>query len=199
MSPQAHPNAQKIEAVQELNQLFQQAKGIYLADFTGLNVEEVNELRRNFHKQQIVYKVVKNTLIRHACEISGNKDLIPHLQGPTALAVSMHDPVLPVRLISDFTKGKEKQIPVIKAGMLEGSYITTADVEKVRNIPSREVLLGQILSILQGPLAGLVGTLNEIVRSFLAVLEAVIQKKQAAGESASSAAPATEAPHPSEA
>ena len=199
MSPQAHPNTQKIESVEELNQLFQQAKGLYLADFTGLNVEEVNELRRHFHKQQIVYKVVKNTLIRHACETSGYQALIPHLEGPTALAVSTHDPVLPVKLISDFTKGKEKQAPVIKAGMLEGSYITTADVEKIRNIPSREVLLGQILSVLQGPLVGVVSTLNEIVRSFLAVLEAIIQKKQAAGEGAPSAAPGTDAPHPNEA
>lgn len=199
MSPQAHPNTQKIESVQELNQLFQQAKGIYLADFTGLNVEEVNELRRNFHKQRIVYKVVKNTLIRHACESSGYQALIPHLEGPTALAVSTHDPVLPVKLITDFTKGKERQIPVIKAGMLEGSYISTSDVESVRNIPSREILLGQILSVLQGPLVGVVGTLNEIVRSFLAVLEAIIQKKQAAGEGAPSETPTADAAHPNEA
>lgn len=198
MSPQAHPTAQKIDSVTELNQLFQQAKGIYLADFTGLNVEEVNELRRNFHKQRIVYKVVKNTLIRHACENAGLKDLIPHLEGPTALAISLHDPALPVKLIGEFTKGKEKQSPVIKAGMFEGTYIATADVEKVQKIPSREILLGQILSILQGPLAGFVGTLNEIVRSFLAVLEAVIQKRQAEGEGAQAAAPTADAPHPSE-
>jgi large subunit ribosomal protein L10 len=199
MSPQAHPNAEKIASVQELDALFQQAKGIYLADFTGLNVEEVNELRRSFHKQQVVYKVVKNTLIRQACQNAGLEDLLQHLQGPTALAISARDPVLPAKLISDFTKGKERQIPVLKAGWLEGAYVGTGDLERVKNIPSREVLLSQILSILQSPLAGLVGTLNEIVRSFLGVLEAIIEKKKAAGEQAPAAsAPEPEAPSPSE-
>jgi large subunit ribosomal protein L10 len=160
-------------------------------------VEGVNELRRNFHKQRVIYKVVKNTLIRQACETAGYQDLIPHLQGPTALALSMHDPVLPVKIISDFTKGKEKQIPIIKAGLLEGAFIGAADVEKVQNIPSREVLLSQILSLLESPLAGFLGTLNEIVRSFLAVLEAIIQKRQTAGEGVEAAPAADESP-PSE-
>jgi len=198
-SRQAHPSAEKLETVKKLAHLFQQAKGIYLADFTGLNVEEANELRRNFHKQQVIYKVVKNTLIRHACEELGYQDLIPHLEGPTALAISIRDPILPVRLISSFTKDKEKQTPVIKAGLLEGAYISAADVVKVRDIPPREVLVGQILSILQAPLANLVGTLNEIVRSFLAVLEAIIQKQQAAAEDAAQAeVPGADVTPPSE-
>ncbi len=179
MSHPAHPTPEKIQTVQELNDLFQNAKGIYLADFTGLNVEEVNELRRNFYKQQVLYKVVKNTLIRHACEAAGLKELLPVLEGPTALAISVQDGVLPVRLIADFTKGKEKQAPVIKAGMLEGTFLSADKMSVVKNIPSREVLLAQILSLLQSPIANFVGVLNEIVRSFLAVLEAIIQKKQA--------------------
>ncbi len=182
MPRQAHPTPEKIQSVKELSDLFLQAKGIYLADFTGLNVEEVNELRRNFHKQQVIYKVAKNTLIRHAAENAGYEDLLPHLEGPTAIALSRLDPALPVRLIADFTKGKEKQIPVLKAGILEGRYISAQEVEIVRNIPNKEVLLAQVLGLLQSPLANFVGTLNEIIRSFLAVLEAVIQKKQAAGE-----------------
>jgi large subunit ribosomal protein L10 len=68
MPREAHPTQVKLDTVQELSELFGQAKGIYLADFTGLNVEQVNELRRNMHKQQVIYKVVKNTLIRHAAE-----------------------------------------------------------------------------------------------------------------------------------
>jgi large subunit ribosomal protein L10 len=180
MPREAHPTQVKLDTVQELSELFGQAKGIYLADFTGLNVEQVNELRRNMHKQQVIYKVVKNTLIRHAAENAGFKDLVPFLEGPTALAVSMQDPVLPVRLITDFHKGKEKQIPIIKAGMLEGLFINSDQVAVVRDIPSREVLLSQILSCLEAPMANLVGIMNEIIRTFLSVLEGVIEKKRAA-------------------
>jgi large subunit ribosomal protein L10 len=182
MTRQAHPTQQKIETVKALSDLFRQAKGIYLADFTGLNVEQVNELRSIFFKQNVIYRVVKNTLIRQACENTGYQDLLRHLEGPTALAISLHDPVLPVRLISDFTKGKEPQAPVIKAGMLEKLYIGADQISTVKDIPSREVLLSQILSVLQSPLAGFVGVLNEVLRSFLSVLDAVIEKKKAAGE-----------------
>ncbi len=182
MTRQAHPTQQKIDTVKALSDLFQQAKGIYLADFTGLNVEQVNELRSIFYKQNAIYRVVKNTLIRQACENTGYKDLLQHLEGPTALAISLHDPVLPVRLISDFTKGKEPQTPVIKAGMLEKLYVGADQISAVKDIPSREILLSQILSVLQAPLAGFVGVLNEVLRSFLSVLDAVIEKKKAAGE-----------------
>lgn len=182
MTRQAHPTQQKIDTVKALSDLFQQAKGIYLADFTGLNVEQVNELRSLFYKQNAIYRVVKNTLIRQACEKSGYQDLLQHLEGPTALAISLHDPVLPVRLISEFTKGKEPQMPVIKAGMLEKLYVGADQIGAVKDIPSREVLLSQILSALQSPLAGFVGVLNEVLRSFLSVLDAVIEKKKAAGE-----------------
>lgn len=182
MTRQAHPTQQKIDTVKALSDLFQQAKGIYLADFTGLNVEQVNELRSIFYKQNAIYRVVKNTLIRQACENTGYNDLLKHLEGPTALAISLHDPVLPVRLISDFTKGKEPQTPVIKAGMLEKLYVGAEQISAVKDIPSREALLSQILSVLQSPLAGLVGVLNEVLRSFLSVLDAVIEKKKAAGE-----------------
>ncbi|RJP73226.1 MAG: 50S ribosomal protein L10 [Candidatus Zixiibacteriota bacterium] len=193
MPREAHPTPEKIQTVQELSDLFAQAKGVYLADFTGLNVEQVNELRRNFHQQQVIYRVVKNTLIRHAAEQTGYQDLIPHLEGPTALAISVHDGVVPVRLISDFVKGKEKQIPVLKAGILEGLFVPSTDMDMIKNIPSREVLLSQILFLVQSPISGLLGTFNEILRTFLSVLEAVIEKKRAEGGAEAALASAPEA------
>jgi large subunit ribosomal protein L10 len=203
MPREAHPTPIKLDTVKDLSELFSQAKGIYLADFSGLNVEQVNELRRNFHKQQAVYKVVKNTLIRHAAENAGFQNLVPFLEGPTALAISLQDPVLPVRLIADFHKGKEKPIPTIKAGILEGLFVNADQMDQVKNIPSREVLLSQILSVMQAPIANFVGVLNEIVRSFLSVLEAVIEKKRTLESAAAPPAEATatadaEPPTPSE-
>ncbi len=181
MDYQSHPTAKKQELVEELTDIFGKAKGIYLADFTGLNVEQANALRSNFHKEEIIYRVVKNTLIQHACDKAGYKELIQHLAGPTALAISMDDPVSPVRVIADFVKAQAKKTPVIKAGILEESYIGSEQIEAIKNIPPRDVLLSQIISCVQAPVADFVGVLNEIVRSFVAVLQAVIDKKQAEG------------------
>lgn len=178
MDYEPHPTPKKHEVVKELTELFEQAKGLYLADFTGLNVEEANALRRSFRKQRVVYRVVKNTLIRHACCDAGYQDLIPHLEGPTALAISFDDPVLPVRLVADFVKDKEKETPVFKAGMLEKAYVGPDIIKSIKDIPSREVLLAQILSSVQAPLVNFVVVLNEVLRSFMAVLQAVIDKKQ---------------------
>lgn len=181
MTHEPHPTQQKIDTIQELSDLIARARGLYLADFTGLNVEQANELRSNFHQKQVVYRVFKNTMIRHACQKAGFSELVPYLEGPTALAISFEDPVLPVRLISDFAKGMEKQTPIIKAGMLEKFFVGAQDIAVIKDIPSREILLSQILTSLQAPLANFVGTLNEVLRSFVAVLQAVIDKKQASG------------------
>ncbi len=182
MEYEPHPTSQKIETVKELTDLLKRANGLYLADFTGINVEDANELRSKFRKQQVVYRVEKNTLIRLACREMGYDDLIPYLEGPTALAISFDDPVLPIRLLTEFVKDKEKQTLVIKAGMLENNFVGADKIESLKNIPSREVLLAQILTSVQAPLSNLVFVLNEVVRSFLAVLQAIIEKKQASGE-----------------
>jgi large subunit ribosomal protein L10 len=182
MNTEAHPTPKKVETVQELTELLEKAQGLYLADFTGLNVKDVNELRSNFRSQNAVYRVYKNTLLELACKEAGFEDLLPHLQGPTAIAMSFNDPVTPVRLIADFVKGKEHESPVIKAGLLEKNFVDAKTIQSLKNIPPREVLLAQILASLQAPITNVVMVLNEVVRSFLAVVQAVIDKKQAAGE-----------------
>lgn len=160
-----------------------------MADFSGLNVEEVNQLRRKFHQESAIYRVVKNSLIEHACIEMNYQVLLPYLQGPTALAMSFTDPVLPVKIITDFVKGKEKMVLSVKAGLLENTFISSGDVDKVKNIPPREVLLAQILFLLESPVAGFVGVLSETLRTFLATLDAIIEQKQSAGGTPLAAAP----------
>ena len=181
MNTEAHPTEKKIDTVKELMDLLEKAQGLYLADFNGLNVEQANKLRASFRNQNAVYRVYKNTLIQHACREMGYEDLIPHLEGPTALALSFDDPVVPVRLIAEFVKNLEKKTPVIKAGILEKNYIGTDGIKALKDIPPRDVLIAQILNCVQSPLYNVVMVLNEVVRSFLAVLQAVIDKKQASG------------------
>ncbi|TKJ40437.1 50S ribosomal protein L10 [candidate division LCP-89 bacterium B3_LCP] len=181
MNTEAHPTQKKVETVEELTELLEKAQGLYLADFTGLNVKEANQLRRDFRGNNAIYRVYKNTLLEHACRKVGFDELIQHLEGPTALALSMEDPVAPVRIIADFVKGKDKETPVIKAGILEKNYLDADRIKPLKNIPPREILLAQIFSSMEAPVTNFVMVLNEIVRSFLGVIQAVVDKKNADG------------------
>ena len=171
------PQAHKVAKLDEINASLNEAKSIFLTDFSGLTVEEVTRLRAEFRKQNVKYLVVKNTLARISAREHGFDVLVPYLHGPTALAIAMGDPVAPVRVIFDFKKDKEK--PAIKAALLEGQLLDQKAAEEVRNVPSREVLLAQVASAFAAPIAGFVGSLQAIISNFANVLSQVRDKKEA--------------------
>ena len=169
------PQPEKELKVGELNASLQDAKGVFLTDFTGLTVEEITRLRREFRKVDVEYIVVKNTLARRSAQNVGLEKIIPYLTGPTGLAISKADPIAPVRVIYDFKKGKEK--PAIKSAFIEGQMLDQEAAEEMRNIPPRDVLLGQVVSGIAAPLSGLVGSLNALLTNLANVLDAIKDKK----------------------
>jgi large subunit ribosomal protein L10 len=171
------PQANKVAKLDEINASLGKAKSVFLTDFSGLTVEEVTRLRAEFRKANVKYLVVKNTLARISAKQYGYDALVPFLQGPTAMAIALDDPVAPVRIIFDFKKDKEK--PSIKAAFLEGELLDQKAAEEVRNIPSREVLLAQVASAFAAPLSGFVGSLQAIIANFANVLNQVKEKKEA--------------------
>jgi large subunit ribosomal protein L10 len=170
------PQPQKIKRVEEISEILSQAKSIFMTDFTGLSVEQISKLRRQFKEQDVTYLVVKNTLARISAKQSGFENMIPYLSGPTGLALSFKDPVSPVRIISDFQKETEK--PTIKAAILEGELLDQQAAEQLRDIPSREVLLGQVLAGINSPLAGFAGTLHTLLSKLVRTVDALCQKKE---------------------
>ena len=171
------PQANKVAKLEEINASLEKAKSVFLTDFSGLTVEEVTRLRKEFRKANVKYLVVKNTLARISAKDNGYEALIPFLQGPTGMAIAMDDPVAPVRIIFDFKKDKEK--PSIKAAFLEGELLDQKTAEEVRNIPPREVLLAQVASAFAAPLCGFVGSLKAVISNFANVLSQVQEKKEA--------------------
>jgi len=171
------PRPEKIKRVEEISDSLSQAKSIFMTDFQGLTVEEMNSLRREFDKVGVRYVVVKNTLAKLSAEKVGYSQMLPYLNGPTGLALAFEDPIAPIRIIFDFKKGKDK--PAIKAAILEGQLLDEKAAEEMRNIPPREVLLGQVVSGMAAPISGFVGALKSMLTNLVYALDQIREKKEA--------------------
>lgn len=168
----------KEPVVQEIKGKLEASKGAVLADYRGLNVAQVTELRRRLREAGVEYKVVKNTLTKLAAAELGLEGLNPYLEGPTAIAFGIEDPVAPAKILSEFAKTNKAL--EIKAGVLEGKVIDFNGVKALADLPSREVLLAKVLGGMQAPLYGFANVLQGNLRNLVYVLEAI--RKQKAGE-----------------
>jgi len=167
---------EKQKIVDDIKQKFQGATGVVLADYRGLTVSEVTSLRVELRQAGVEYRVLKNTMIRRAADEMGLQGLDPFLEGPTAVAFSA-DPVAPAKILSEYSK-KNKNL-TIKVGVLEGKVIDAEKIKDLANLPSREVLLSQVLAGMQGPLQGMVNVLQGPIRKLAYALEEVRKLKEA--------------------
>jgi len=171
---------EKQEAVSRLADKFATAKSVFLTDYSGLTVEAMTTLRRNFRKSNVEYLVTKNTLTRRAAEQSGYQDLLPHLQGPTALAFGMGDPAAPAKVMTEFLKKNDK--PTIKALIFEGKYFEASVADEIAKLPAKEELIARLAQSLNSPVVGLASALQGIIRKLAYALNAVANQKEQAGE-----------------
>ena len=149
--------------VDEIKGLFDGAKGAVIVDYRGLTVEQDTRLRKQLREAGVTYKVYKNTLIRRAAEGTDFAALDPHLEGPTALAVSKTDATAPARVLADFAKTADAL--ELKAGVVEGTYYDQAGIQVIATIPSREILLGKLLGSIQSPIANFARVINQIAEA----------------------------------
>lgn len=163
--------------VQELVEQLGQAKGAVLTDYKGINVNKLTDLRRQLRKEGVEFKVVKNTLAKRAANELGIEELNPYLEGPTAIAFSLEDPVAPAKAISNFIKANK--VLEIKAGLVEGKVISLAGVQALADLPSREMLIAQVVGAMAAPLSGFVNVLQGPVRKLGYALEAIRKQKEA--------------------
>ena len=174
------PTAEKVATVESLTELLKQSKGVYLTDFTGLDVPTFTELRKKLREEDVSFLVVKNRLAKLAVKEAGVEGLDDLFSGPTGLVCSEGDPVAPARVLTKFADDSDGK-PVIKAGYIEGDVYVDAQLEALAKLPSREVLLGQMVSAMQSPISGLVYTLNGIIQKLVGTLQAVADKKNEEG------------------
>jgi len=167
----------KEQIVSELSEKLVAAKATFLADYRGLNVEQVDKLRGELRGAGVEYRVVKNTLLRLAAKGTGSECLSDHLAGPTAIAIAGTDPVAPAKILSEFAKANKNF--ELKVGALNGDLLNLAQIEALAELPSREVLLAKVLGSLNAPASNFVGVLAAIPRSLVTVLAAIQEKKAA--------------------
>lgn len=167
----------KKEEVQVLSDKIKKAQSFIIADYRGINVEEVTALRDDLRKANIEYKVIKNTLARFAAEENDLKELLPHLEGPTAIAISYDDVVAPAKILSEYTKKHENF--QLKVGYVEGKVINVEEIKSLAKIPPKEVLVAKVLGGFNAPISGLVNVLNGNLRGLVVALNAVAQKQAA--------------------
>jgi large subunit ribosomal protein L10 len=167
----------KQQIVAEIKEKLSKASSVILTDYRGLNVAEITELRSILRDAGVEYKVAKNTLTLIAARDSGLEDLEKYLEGPTALAFGMQDPVAPAKLLSKFAK-THKNLE-IKGGVLEGQVIDIEGVKNLADLPPREVLLAQVFAGMQAPISGIVNVLSGNLRNLVYVLDAIKEQKGA--------------------
>lgn len=165
---------EKQKKVEELATLISSARGIYVADFTGLDVAAITELRRVCREAGIRFEVVKNSLGRFAAEKANIEDLPEQFTGPTALATSVEDEIVPAKVLIDFAK--EHEGPKVRAAYVEGNVYDEAGVKALATLPSRDVLLGNLVRVLMAPLTQLAMVLNAPLRDLAGVLNEVGKK-----------------------
>ena len=150
----------KAPIVDEISGHLNGAQGVVLVDYRGLTVEQDTQLRKQLREAGVTYKVYKNTMIRFAAKGTEFEALEPHLEGPTALAVSKEDATAPARVLAEFAKKADKL--ELKAGVVEGTYYDQKGIQVIATIPSREVLLGRLLGSMQSPIANFARVIKQI-------------------------------------
>ncbi len=166
---------EKERIVEELQGSLKGTKAAILSDYRGLNVSEMTLLRNQLRQASVNYRVVKNTLIKLALKDTALEPLIGQINGPTALAFSYDDPISPAKILGGFNKKQPKL--EIRGGMVEGKLIDQDGVKRLAEIPSREVLLGWLVSVLGAGPVNLVTVLSLNLQKLLQVLNAIRLQK----------------------
>ena len=150
----------KQPVVSEIKELLEGAETAVVVDYRGITVAQDTELRKKLREAGISYKVYKNTMIRFAAKGTDFEALGPVLEGPTAIAVSKTDATAPARILAEFAK--KAPALEIKGGVVEGVFYDAKAMEKISNIPSREILLGKLLGSIQSPITNFARVLKQI-------------------------------------
>ncbi len=170
----ANFEAKKV-VVEEIKQKIQDSKSVVLVKFNGLTVAEDTELRREFSKNNVEYKVLKNTLIRRAFNDLGVTDFDEDLNGPTSVAFGADETAAAKVIIAATKKFNDKV--TVKCAYVDGGKVDVKGVEALASMPSKEELIAKMLGSLQAPISNFVGVLSAMPRSLVIALNAVAEKK----------------------
>ena len=185
---------QKEQVVAELTDRLKSSDTLIVADYRGLTMTEIDDLRGRLIEAGARFSVVKNTLARRAAEAAGQEQVLALLEGPTAIAFleSEGDPVAVAKAVSDTAKATK--VLEIRGGVMQGRSITGEDVESLAKLPPIEALRGQVVGAITSPLYTIVGLFTAPMRDLVGLIDARIEQLREQGDTTeASAAPAAEA------
>lgn len=173
---------EKVQAIQEIKGMIESSEAMYFADFAGLKVEEVNELRKEFYKSKVKYKVVKNTLTAIALKETDKyqlhvESLVETLKGPTGVVFASEDPAAPAKIIKRFFDKIER--PKLKIAVVENELYDSKKLNNLASLPTKKELIGSIVGSLNSPVTGIVGSVNAVMRDLFSVIEEAAKQKAA--------------------
>ncbi len=172
------PNAQNQEMLANIKADLEAAGAVWVVDYRGLTVKEIQQLRRNIREADGQMKVYKNTIMHLALSQADLPTLDDLLAGPSAFVFAGTDVAASAKAIKEFAKDNENL--QIKGGLMDGAAVSAAEVEAIASLPSREVLMAQIAGAISGVARGLATSINGVPRGLAQVVKAVADQKEAA-------------------
>ena len=172
---------QKATVVQALTNQFGETPTFFVADYRGLDMPEITELRSRLRDADAQFSVVKNTLARRAAKDAGIEGVEDLFAGPTAVAFVRGDAAAVAKALKDFGKTREG-ILELRGGLMDGNLVDATQVKEIAELPTREVILAMLLSAVNAPATQLVGAINAPARDIVSLLGNWVEKRKEAGE-----------------
>ncbi|MBW2591965.1 MAG: 50S ribosomal protein L10 [Deltaproteobacteria bacterium] len=169
---------EKKQIKSDLHERFLKSKVVILTDYKGLDVASISSLRRKLKEKNVEFKVAKNSLLARASAETDVEVIKDEFKGPSGIALSYDDPVAPAKILMDFAR--ENKNFEIKIGVMNGKVLDLKQIKSLSDLPSREILLAQVLSAMNGVPTALVRALSDVPGRMLNVLQAIKEQKEAA-------------------
>ncbi len=166
---------EKTTEIQLVRDRFAKSQALFFAENVGLKAGEISDLRKKLRTESILFRVIKNRLVKRALSDSKIGGLDPFFKGPTAIVSTETDGVLLAKRLVDYTKTSEKL--KLKGGYMQGEVLDLNKIKRLASLPSREELYAKLLGCLQNPSRGVVSVLAAIPRQLVTVINGIKEKK----------------------
>lgn len=166
---------EKSEIIAEAKELIERSTAVYVADYSGVNVADISELRNQFRKEGVTYKVFKNTLFKRALTETGKySKLADNLEGMSGFAFAFDNPVAPAKIIKKYFDANKKFS--LKACYIETEFYSGNQLDQLATLPTKADLIAGILSSINAPASGIVGSINAVFRDLVSVIDQISKK-----------------------
>ena len=169
---------EKAEKIEQIKELVKNSSSIFLVDYRGVNVADINKLRSNFRKDGINYKVLKNTLFKKALEqVGGNEKIISQLVGMIGVAFADENFVASAKIIKKYSDESKKF--TFKGCYIDSTFYSADQLDTIASMPTKEEIMAGIVGSIAAPASGIVGSINAVIRDLVSVIDEVGKKKAA--------------------